>query len=178
MNFNYDAIEQLEVLTSAFDPEYGYNLGGSINVVTRAGGNTLEVNTGLYYSNGNWAPKLDARYAADGYELAPTDFDTEYQLLRAGSTVSGPIVRDKLWYIASYQKSQKSRAHARRCSTCPRRAPARTRRRTSGPGADGEGGAGAQRRRGRPSPTSSARFQFPCGSLGDARPPCTLRRFT
>ncbi len=103
LNFNYDAIEQIEVLTSAFDPEYGYNLGGSINVVTRAGGNNLEVNTGVYYTNGNWAPKLDARYAADGYELAPTDFDTRYEVIRAGSTVSGPIVRDKVWYIASYQ---------------------------------------------------------------------------
>ena len=38
LNFNYDAIEQIEVLTSAFDPEYGYNLGGSINVITRSGG--------------------------------------------------------------------------------------------------------------------------------------------
>jgi hypothetical protein len=103
LNFNYDAIEQIEVLTSAFDPEYGYNLGGSINVVTRAGGNNLEVNTGIYYTNGNWAPKQDSRYASDGYELAPTDFDTQSETIRAGSTVSGPIVRDKVWYIASYQ---------------------------------------------------------------------------
>jgi len=106
LNFNFDAIEQIEVLTSAFDPEYGYNLGGSINVVTRAGGNTLQANTGLYYTNGNWAPKLDARYAADGFPLAPTDFDTQYEVLRAGSTISGPIVRDKIWYIASYQYSR------------------------------------------------------------------------
>ena len=103
LNFNFDAIEQIEVLTSAFDPEYGYNLGGSINVVTESGGNTLEVNTGAYYTNGNWAPKLDARYAADGYELTPTDFDSHYELLRAGSTIKGPIVRDKVWFIASHQ---------------------------------------------------------------------------
>jgi hypothetical protein len=106
LNFNFDAIEQIEVLTSAFDPEYGYNLGGSINVVTRAGGNTLQANTGLYYTNGNWAPKLDARYAADGFPLAATDFDSQYETLRAGSTISGPIVRDKVWYIASYQYSR------------------------------------------------------------------------
>jgi hypothetical protein len=103
LNFNFDAIEQIEVLTSAFDPEYGYNLGGSINVVTVSGGNTLEVNTGVYYTNGNWAPKLDARYAADGYELTPTDFDSRYELLRAGSTIMGPIVKDKVWFIVSHQ---------------------------------------------------------------------------
>ena len=103
LNFNYDAIEQIEVLTSAFDPEYGYNLGGSINVITRSGGNTLEVNTGIFYTNGNWAPKQDARYAADGALLAPTDFDSRYESLQAGATVSGPIIRDRVWYVASYQ---------------------------------------------------------------------------
>jgi len=106
LNFNYDAIEQIEVLTSAFDPEMGYNLGGAINVVTRSGGNTLEVNTGVYYTNGNWAPKQDARYAADGARLSPTDFDRTSETLRAGATVSGPIIRDKVWYIASYQYSR------------------------------------------------------------------------
>ncbi len=106
LNFNYDAIEQIEVLTSAFDPEYGYNLGGSINVLTKSGSNTLEVRTGINYSNGNWAPKQDARYAADGAQLAPTDFDTESQMVRAGATVSGPIIRDRIWYIASYQYSR------------------------------------------------------------------------
>jgi hypothetical protein len=39
LNFNFDAIEQLQVLTSAYDPEYGQNLGGAINIVTDSGGN-------------------------------------------------------------------------------------------------------------------------------------------
>jgi hypothetical protein len=112
LNFNFDAIEQIEVLTGAFDPEYGYNLGGAINVVTASGGNTLETNTGLYYSNGNWAPKQDARYAADGAQLAPTDFDSRFEIIRAGSTISGPIVRDKVWYLASYQYTRSLIANA------------------------------------------------------------------
>ena len=37
LNFNFDAIEQLQVLTSAYDPEYGQNLGGAINIVTETG---------------------------------------------------------------------------------------------------------------------------------------------
>ena len=75
MNFNFNAIEQAEVLTSAFDPEYGVNLGGVINIVTDSGGNTLEFQASSYYTNGNWSPKLDARLAADGAQLGPTDFD-------------------------------------------------------------------------------------------------------
>lgn len=106
LNFNFDSIEQIEVLTSAFDPEYGVNLGGAINVVTETGGNTLEFQTGVRYTNGNWSPRLDSRYAADGTELIPTDFDSQYDTYSVSVKVSGPIVRDKAWFIISYQMSR------------------------------------------------------------------------
>jgi hypothetical protein len=105
LNFNFDAIEQIEVLTSAFDPEND-GLGGSINVVTESGGNTLEVETAAYYTNGAWGPKLDARYAADGTEMAPTDFDSQYSVTQIGVKITGPIIRDKAWFIASYQATR------------------------------------------------------------------------
>jgi hypothetical protein len=103
VNFNFDAVEQLEVITSAYDPEYGINLGGAINIVTADGGNTLEFRVNGRYGNSTWAPKLDARYAADGTLLSPTDFDTTYDFYQIGALVSGPIVRDKAWFIVSYQ---------------------------------------------------------------------------
>lgn len=102
LNFDFDAIEQVEVLTSAFDPEYGVNLGGVINIVTDSGGNTLEFQTAAYYTNGNWSPKLDARYAADGYQLAPTDFDREFEIYDIAAKISGPLIRDKMWFVTSY----------------------------------------------------------------------------
>ncbi|NOY24320.1 MAG: TonB-dependent receptor [Oligoflexia bacterium] len=103
LNFNFDSIEQVEVLTNAFDPEYGYNLGGAINVVTATGGNVLEFIANVYYTNGNWAPKQDASYAADGLQLAPTDFDSRFETLQIGINISGPIIRDRAWFVASYQ---------------------------------------------------------------------------
>ena len=106
VNFNFEAIEQLEVLISAFDPEYGYNLGGVISVVTQTGGNTLEFNSGVYVTNGSWSPRLDTRYASDGLELAPTDFDSRYEIYLISLQISGPIIRDKAWFIASYQHSR------------------------------------------------------------------------
>jgi hypothetical protein len=112
LNFNFDAIEQIEVLTSAFDPEYGVNLGGSINVVTETGGNTFETKTGIYITNGNWSPKLDGRYAADGMELAPTDFDSRWERYEVGMKVSGPIVRDKAWIVTAYQMTRTLIANA------------------------------------------------------------------
>ena len=106
MNFNFDAIEQIEVLTGAFDPEYGQNLGGQINIVTETGGNTLEFQSGVWYTTGNWSPKIDARYGADGAELAPTGFDSRLTSGQIFSKVSGPIVRDRAWFILSYQMSR------------------------------------------------------------------------
>jgi hypothetical protein len=104
LNFNFDAIEQIEVLTSAFDPEYGVNLGGGINIVTDSGGNTLTTRLGLYVINGNWSPRLDARYSADGAQLAPSEFDSKYESYDTSITITGPIVRDKAWFIVSYSK--------------------------------------------------------------------------
>ncbi len=102
LNFNFDAIEQLEVLTGAFDPEYPQNLGGVINIVTETGGNTLEFDTSLWGSSANWSPKIDARYSADGAELAPTGFDSQYSNYQLNAKISGPIIRDKAWFIVSY----------------------------------------------------------------------------
>jgi len=102
LNFNFDAIEQLEVLTGAFDPEYPQNLGGVINIVTETGGNTLEFDTSIWYASANWSPKLDARYAADGTELAPTGFDSQNSYYQINTKVSGPIIRDRAWFIVSY----------------------------------------------------------------------------
>lgn len=102
LNFNFDAIEQLEVITGAFDAEYPSNLGGIVNIVTDTGGNTLEFETNIFYSNGNWAPKMDARFSADGVQLAPTGFDSQFNTYSIGAKISGPIVRDKAWFIISY----------------------------------------------------------------------------
>ncbi len=102
VNFNFDAIAQIEVLLGGYMPEYGTSAGGVLNVVTESGGNNLEFNLSAYYENGQWSPKIDERYTADGFLLAPTGFDQEFQVIGISGLVSGPIVRDKAWLIVSY----------------------------------------------------------------------------
>lgn len=102
-NFNFDAIQQIEVLLGGFDAEYGISLGGIINIVTDNGTNNLEFDTSVYYQNGGWSPKKDARYTSDGYDLAATQFDSAFQTLQIGAKVSGPLVQDKAWFVFSYQ---------------------------------------------------------------------------
>lgn len=106
LNFNYDALEQIEVLLGGYEPEYGVSLGGVINLVTQSGNNNLEFDSSIFYVNGDLRPKIDERWAADGLRLAPSGFDSQYQRLTIGSMVSGPIIRDKAWFIVSYQHAR------------------------------------------------------------------------
>ncbi len=106
LNFNFDAIQQIEVLLGGYMPEYGVSLGGIVNVVTESGTNNLEFNSSVFYNTGNWAPKTDERLSADGQAIAPTGFDSEFQLIQIASKISGPVVRDKAWFIISYQSSR------------------------------------------------------------------------
>lgn len=103
LNFNFDAIEEIQVITGGYDPEYGESLGAVISVVTKSGGNTLEVVVNALYSNLNWGPKMDSRFASDGYEIAPTGFDSSGQSVQMGVVISGPILKDRIWYLGSYE---------------------------------------------------------------------------
>ena len=78
-----------QVVTNDFDPEYGESLGARIALVTQSGGNTLEVNIQGNYSNGNWSPKTDERWAADGVPLAPSGFDSSAETGQISAVVSG-----------------------------------------------------------------------------------------
>jgi outer membrane receptor protein involved in Fe transport len=106
LNFNFDSIEQVEVITDAFDPEYGVNLGGVVNIVTQTGSNNFKFRSGMYHRNGSWSPKQDWRFASDGTTLAPSDFGSRYETYLVGGQISGPIVKDKAWFIASYQMTR------------------------------------------------------------------------
>ena len=103
VNFNYDAIEQIEVLLGGYEPEYGVSLGGVVNLVTESGTNNLEFDTNVYYTNGDLRPRMDARYTADGATLASTGFDNTFQIIRVAAKISGPVIRDRAWFVFSYQ---------------------------------------------------------------------------
>ncbi|MEN0064965.1 MAG: carboxypeptidase regulatory-like domain-containing protein [Myxococcota bacterium] len=106
VNFNFDAIQQVEVLLGGYQPEYGTSVGGIVNILTESGTNNLEFNAGIVYQNGNLRPRLDERLSADGFVLAPTGFDVSVQSYQIPAVLSGPIVRDKAWFFLSYQATR------------------------------------------------------------------------
>lgn len=105
-NLNYDAIEEVQIITGGMDAEYGKALGGAVNVVTRSGGNEFHADAQLIYS------------AAPGTNTDPKDFTGlnlrwakplegelfgDYQKQSLALNIGGPIAKDKLWFFASVQ---------------------------------------------------------------------------
>jgi len=94
---NTDAIEEIEVLSLGAPAEYGNLQGAVFNVVTRQGSNTFH-GDGNFYLQTNGLTGRNTTDAEDGGLPYHRDKfnDATFQ-------IDGPIIKDKLWFFASYQ---------------------------------------------------------------------------
>ncbi len=93
--FPYDAVEQVAVELAPFDVEYGGFTACNINAVTKSGSNEFHgVAFYDYTSDGLQGDSIE------GNDRNLADFDEK----RYGLQVSGPIVRDTLFFSAAYEK--------------------------------------------------------------------------
>lgn len=92
LNFNFDAIKEVQVLTGGLDAEYGQATGGIVNLVTKSGGNEFHIDTSFYITP-DW---LRLKDDFDNKEASEDSYDFNVN-------VEGPILKDKLWYFASLQ---------------------------------------------------------------------------
>ncbi|BDU71822.1 TonB-dependent receptor [Mesoterricola silvestris] len=85
-----DNIEDVQVMLSPLNARFGRNTGGAVNAVTKSGSNTFAGSLRATVSKASWNasnPFTSANHTQEG----PTN--REYQF-----TVSGPIIRDRLWF--------------------------------------------------------------------------------
>ncbi len=88
----FDAIQELQLVTSSFDVRQGGFTGGSVNVITKSGTNQFHGSVFGYYSDDSMVGSGPASFPEFGtYE------DSEY-----GFTFGGPIVKEKLFFFGSY----------------------------------------------------------------------------
>src|ERR1700687_3738425 len=97
---NLDSIAEFRIITNNFDAEYGNYSGSQINVVTKAGTNSLHGS--LFEFNRNTA--FDARNFFD-----PPGTIGDFKRNQFGGTVGGPIKHDKLFFFADYQGTRQIR---------------------------------------------------------------------
>jgi len=106
---NMDAIEEVEVLSLGAPAEYGNLTGAVYNIVTRQGTNEFHGDLGFYLqSDGLTSSNTSGLTNPDGSFLdACPDGEARCPFTRDKYTdfsaqLGGPIIKDKLWFFASY----------------------------------------------------------------------------
>jgi hypothetical protein len=93
-----DAIEQFSVKVAPYDISEGDFQGGAINVVLRSGGNKFHGGAFFSYTDDSLTGSK-----ARGAKVS-LDFDSK----QYGGTLSGPIIKDKLFFMVAYEKTEES----------------------------------------------------------------------
>src|SRR3989449_1397991 len=90
-----EIVQEFQVVNNGLSAESGGASGGSINVVTRSGTNTVHGDTFLFAQDG-------AFNARDPFETASGK--PSFRRFRAGFALGGPVIKDKTFYYAALEK--------------------------------------------------------------------------
>jgi len=93
VRLNYDAWEEIQIVSDGFAPEMGQGMGGFINIVTKSGSNSFHGQLGgLLQDSGLRAKRQE--------QLSVVSLP-EASLRQFFGNLGGPIVRNKLWFFLS-----------------------------------------------------------------------------
>ena len=96
-NISQDAVQEFQVQSSGFSAEFGRAVGGSVNTVTRSGGNSV-------HGTGYWFFRNQDFNARDRYAFINPD-ERRNQF---GGSIGGPIKKDKLFYFLNYDGTRRN----------------------------------------------------------------------
>ncbi len=86
-------VQEFRVDSNNYPAEYGTGTGGQISFITKSGGNSVHGSVFDYLRN----DKLDARNFFDGA------VKSKLRLNQFGASAGGPMIRDKVFFFASYE---------------------------------------------------------------------------
>jgi len=89
-----DAVAEVHVISN-FQPEYGRNAGGVVNIVTKSGTNSVHGSAADYFRN----DALDAR----NYFNIASQPKAPFHNNQYGASIGGPIVKDKTFFFFDYE---------------------------------------------------------------------------
>ena len=109
-SLNNEFVQEVEVKTGGYEAEYGRVLGGTINVVTKSGGNEFHGDAFGYYDGSSLASSdknAAARAAANqGQYYSPTRADF-------GADLGGYFVKDRVWFFGAYDRVNQDQDYTR-----------------------------------------------------------------
>ncbi len=94
VHINYDSIDEIQIISDPFSPEYGPAFGGIVNMVTKSGSNDFTGEFSLVFTN----KKLQS---ARQEQLAIVSEPAFFSNTNLFFNVGGPLVKDKLWFFLS-----------------------------------------------------------------------------
>jgi hypothetical protein len=105
-------IDEVNVITGGYMPEYGRTLGGAISATTKSGGNEFHGSVFGTFTPGSFTGKAGQVPPQGGTQTVLTNRDL-YNLGDFGATLGGYIVKDKLWFFAGVQPSFQKYVYSR-----------------------------------------------------------------
>lgn len=107
-----EAIQEFQVVTNQFDAAYGGATAGVINAVSKQGSNAIRGSAFGYFTN--------EAFTARDFFVRQQDLEKpEAQRKQWGATIGGPLVRDKLHYFMSFERSDLDEGRSRVYPTRP-----------------------------------------------------------
>ncbi len=97
--YSIDVIQEVQVQLSPFDVKLGNFTGGSVNAVTKSGTNDFHGSVYGYGRNQSIVGK-----SVDGQK---TKIGSDFYDYQFGATLGGPIVKNKLFFIANYEQTRR-----------------------------------------------------------------------
>jgi hypothetical protein len=97
-----EAIEEFKVQSAVYSAEYGFNSGAQVNVAIKSGTNTVHGTLFEFLRN----DRFDAR----GFFLAPGQAKNKLRRNQYGVVASGPVVRDKTFWLLNWDARRERRA--------------------------------------------------------------------
>jgi len=90
--FNYGAIEEMDIKTAGAPAEFGNSRSAFMSIVTKSGGNEIHGSALM-----EWSPK------SFNWTNIPGGTPSKTSYLNPAFTIGGPILRDRIWFLASYK---------------------------------------------------------------------------
>lgn len=97
--YSIDIIQEVQVQLAPYDVKIGNFTGGSVNAVTKSGSNDLH---GSVYGYGRTQALVGK--SVDGLK---TKIGSDFHDYQYGATISGPLVKNKAFFIVNYEHTDK-----------------------------------------------------------------------
>lgn len=98
--------DEFQIKTGGYSAEFGRSTGGVINAVTRSGGNEFKSGMEITMEPSAWSWARQDRFHRDGtIDERDRRSRDESPLYKANVWASGPIVKDRLFFFAMYERA-------------------------------------------------------------------------